>query len=167
MIAPVECYLGLGSNLGDRAGNLARALELLDATSGIALVRTSSVYDTAPVGVTDQPRFLNMVAAVACDLRPRELLDACKDIERRMGRGETFRWGPRNIDIDVLLYGDEVIESDTLTIPHAMLRRRQFVIIPLHEIAPDLILPGGEALAELLNDSGDVRRVGGLEELRA
>jgi len=165
MTHTTDCYLGLGSNLGERAANLARALTLLDETEGITARRVSSVYDTAPVGVTDQPRFLNLVARIGCSLGPVELLRACKNIEHAMGRRDTGRWGPRLIDIDILLCGDLVLTGDDLTLPHPLLRERQFVLIPLHEIAPDLILPGGEPLAELIEETADVVRLGGLEDL--
>lgn len=162
-----DCYLGLGSNLGDRAGNLARALELLGETAGVTLRKLSSVYETAPVGVTDQPRFLNMVALISCGLDPRELLRICKDIERRMGRPDTERWGPRNIDLDLLLCGDLTLTAEPPLIPHPLLAERQFVLIPLHEIAPDLVLPGGARVADLVRPGDDVVRLGSLDELTA
>ncbi len=160
-----NCYLGLGSNLGDRAAHLARALALLDAAAGVSVRELSSVYETAPVGVTDQPRFLNMVARIRSRLSPHELLDLCKDIERRMGRPATERWGPRNIDLDLLLYGDLTIAEERFVLPHPLLTTRQFVLIPLHEIAPDLVLPDGTRIADLVAPTPDVVRLGRLEEL--
>lgn len=160
-----DCYLGLGSNLGDRAAHLARALELLQQDPGVTLRELSSVYETEPVGVTDQPRFFNMVVRLCCHLSPHQLLALCKDIERRMGRPDTERWGPRNIDLDVLLFDDLTISEERFTLPHPLLTQRQFVLIPLHEIAPDLVLPDGTRLSDLVAPSPDVVRLGRLEDL--
>lgn len=132
-------YLSLGSNLGDRERKLQGALVAL---ASIARVRTvSSIFETEPVGEKDQPAFLNLAAAVETDLRPTALLGAIKRIERDLGRTRTFRWGPRAIDIDILLYGDLQIETPSLSIPHRELANRAFVLVPLAEIAPDAIDP--------------------------
>jgi len=163
---PRDAYLALGANLGDRARSLAEALQLLDATLGMTLRAVSSVYETAPVGVTDQPAFLNLVARFECRLSPEELLAVAQEIERRLGRVRGRRWGPRAIDIDLLLLGDETVDQPRLTIPHPELTRRQFVLVPLAEIAPELVLPGGRAAAELsAGESDTVRRLGALAEL--
>jgi len=130
--------------------------------------RVSSLYETAPVGVTDQPDFLNAVAAVRTGLGPEETLDALLHIENQMGRVRTQRWGPRVIDLDLLLYGGERVSLPRLTVPHPRLRERAFVLVPLAEIAPELRLPGEEEraaqLAEVfLQDScgdGNIRRIG-------
>lgn len=161
-----DAYLSLGANLGERACTLTRALMLLDATSGLTLRALSSVYETAPVGVTDQPNFLNLVARFECRLSAEELLAVTQEIERRLGRLRGPRWGPRIIDIDLLLLGDERADEPVLTLPHPELTRRQFVLVPLAEIAPELVLPGGRTAAELSGGESDaVRRLGTLSEL--
>ncbi|MGC9318304.1 MAG: 2-amino-4-hydroxy-6-hydroxymethyldihydropteridine diphosphokinase [Armatimonadota bacterium] len=165
---PVDAYLGLGANLGQRAQSLAAALELLDEVDGLSLRQTSSVYETAPVGVTEQPTFLNMVAHFECTLRPLALLEAILRVERRLGRVREGRWGPRTIDIDVLLLGDMCVDTRRLRVPHPELTRRQFVLVPLAEIAPDLELPGGATAGQLSDgDGADVRRLGSLVEAMA
>ena len=130
-------YVGLGANLGDREETIRAAVaELPD------VVAVSSLRETDPVGVTDQPRFLNGVAALETELAPRELLDVLLAVERRLGRERRERWGPRTIDLDLLLYGDEVIDEDGLKIPHPRLHERKFVLEPLADLAPQLVVPG-------------------------
>lgn len=141
-------FLGLGSNIGDREGNIRAAVAKLAAYPGIRVERVSSLYATAPVGYTDQPEFLNAVAAVTTTLEPPALLAACLALERELGRERLIRWGPRTIDIDVLLYDDAVVASDELTLPHPRLLERCFVLVPLAEIAPAEHLPGGRTAAE-------------------
>jgi len=168
MVERITAYLGLGTNLGDRQGNIQIALRKLAELPTMEIGRVSSLYETAPVGVTDQPDFLNVVAAVRTGLGPLETLDVLLHIENQMGRVRTERWGPRVIDLDLLLYGGERISSPRLTVPHPRLRERAFVLIPLAEIAPEMRLPGGkERAAELakvfLQDScseGNIRRIG-------
>ena len=142
----VTAYLGLGSNLGDRMAALTESLARLDATPGLRQVSCSAVYETAPWGVTDQPAFLNLAAAYATSLSPAELLAACQAVERKVGRTESYRWGPRRIDVDILLYGQRVVHSATpdLQIPHARLAERAFALVPLAEIAPDAPVPPGD-----------------------
>ncbi len=140
--------LGLGANLGDRKRNLFEALGRL-AEQGIEVSAVSSVYESKPVLVMEQPDYLNMAARVVTSLPPRGLLDACLRVESGMGRVRTRRWGPRNIDIDILLYGNEAISEPGLIVPHARLHERPFALVPLIEIEPDLRLPGGEPLREL------------------
>ena len=140
-------WLGLGSNIGDRAANLADALVHL-ARRGGHLVRLSSVYETAPVGFTDQPDFLNMVICVDVALDPPEMLRACLAIESAMGRVRRQRWGPRIIDIDLLLWDGPPVETADLELPHPRMAERQFVLVPLAEIAPDLRLPDGRRAAD-------------------
>ena len=143
MVDPVTTYLGLGGNLGDRLAALTEALALLDATPGMRRVTCSSVYETEPWGVTEQPNFLNLAAAYETTLAPVDLLAACQSVEARVGRTASYRWGPRLIDIDILLYGDRVVESaePDLRIPHPRLTERAFALVPLAEIAPGLAVP--------------------------
>lgn len=153
MAEPVVTYLGLGSNLGDRRAALIQALRLLDATPGMSRLLCSSIYETEPWGVADQPRFLNLVAGFATTLPPVELLAVCQRVESQVGRIATYRWGPRRIDVDILLYGCQIVSSVTpdLQIPHPRLSQRAFALVPLAEIAPELILPpDGAAVRQLL-----------------
>lgn len=134
-------YLGLGSNLGRRRANIKSAIGLLSDEPGIYLCRTSSHYLTEPVGDVEQPWCVNMVAEISTSLTPQKFLSLCKSIEERLGRRSTVRLGPRIIDIDLLLYGTDVIEHPGLQIPHPELKRRRFVIVPLLELDPDLRHP--------------------------
>jgi 2-amino-4-hydroxy-6-hydroxymethyldihydropteridine diphosphokinase len=131
-------YLALGANVGDRAGNLAEARRLL-GLRGARLLRESAVRETEPFGVTDQPRFLNQVIEVEWAGGPRDLLDAAQEVEAAVGRTPTYRWGPREIDVDILLFGDESVADPDLVIPHPGLRDRDFVLEPLAELRPDLV----------------------------
>lgn len=144
-------YLGLGSNVGDPPVNLARAVELLSG-KGLEILAVSGGYRTQPVGeILDQPDFLNAAVAVETDLDPEGLLYACKAVEAEMGRETGLpRHSPRIIDIDLLLLGELVYESDRLALPHREVSTRRFVLVPLLEIAPDLALPDGDRLADLL-----------------
>ena len=133
-------YLGLGSNMGEKQENLIRALDYI--SQRLRIEKKSSVYDTEPVGNVNQPRFLNMVCRVSTSLPPASLLGVLKGIESKMGRLPSgSSTSPRPIDIDILLYGDEVIDTPDLKIPHPRLAERAFVLVPLAEIAPDLIHP--------------------------
>ncbi len=162
-------YLGLGSNVGDRREHLQSAVDELPA-HGVAVLASSSVYETEPVGeVLDQRDFLNACLRVRTALGPEALLDACKGVERALGRRHAVRHGPRSIDVDVLLLGDETHVSPRLSLPHADLAARRFVLVPLLELAPDLTLPGqGSAAAALaaLGAGQDVRRAGPPLEIR-
>jgi len=132
-------YLGLGSNLGERRFNLLEALRYIRGRMSIEKV--SSFYETEPVGYLDQPKFLNAVCQVKTELPPNELLKFLKWVEKEMGRTESFRNAPRIIDIDILFYNDDVLNSDELQIPHPRLHDRAFVLIPMAEIAPDFVHP--------------------------
>jgi 2-amino-4-hydroxy-6-hydroxymethyldihydropteridine diphosphokinase len=148
-------YLGLGSNVGDTRANLAAATAALPE-HGVRVVAASSLYETEPVGlVLDQPDFLNACLRVATELGPEDLLDACKAVEREVGRRAGGpRHGPRVIDVDLLLLGDLQYASDRLTLPHPEVRSRRFVLVPLLELDPELTLPSGERLADTLAGLG-------------
>ena len=146
-----RAYIGLGSNLGDRRAQLEEALRRLGDDPAISVVAVSSYRDTAPVGVVDQPRFLNAAAALETTLGPRGLLDLLLAVERDLGRDRSGeRWGPRTVDLDLLLYGDVSLDEPGLTVPHPRLHERRFVLEPLVELDPALALPGGERLGDLL-----------------
>ena len=131
-------YLGLGSNVGDRERHLAEARRLL-AVHGARPLRESAVRETEPYGVTGQPRFLNQVVEVEWPGRARELLAAAKAVEAAVGRTPSYRWGPREIDVDILLFGEETVDEPDLVIPHPGLFEREFVLGPLAELRPDLV----------------------------
>jgi 2-amino-4-hydroxy-6-hydroxymethyldihydropteridine diphosphokinase len=151
-------FLGLGSNVGDREEKLRRARELLDE-HGVHVLRTSSLYETEPQGeILDQPDFLNAVIEIETDLDPEGLLDACKVVERELGRMVAGpRHGPRPIDVDLLLLGDLTHESERLTLPHRDVLTRRFVLEPLLELDPELTLPDGRRLDEALDAVRDQR----------
>jgi 2-amino-4-hydroxy-6-hydroxymethyldihydropteridine diphosphokinase len=145
-------YVGLGSNLGDREASIRRAAELIGAS------RVSTILETEPWGLEDQPLFLNAVAELETDLSPRRLLDHLLDVERRLGRERVGpQWGPRTIDLDLLLYGDETVDEPGLSVPHPFLAERRFVLEPLAELAPSLKIPGNgtvrDALAALQSEA--------------
>jgi len=154
MGSDTRAYLGLGSNLGDRLANLQRAVDLLGSVAGIGVVRSSRVYETAPVG-PPQPDYLNAVIEMRTTLGARELLAAGLSVERDMGRVRGERWGARVIDIDLLNYGRDTFEEPNLTIPHPRMHERAFVMVPLLELEADPLLPGERSPAGLrLNGAG-------------
>jgi len=159
-----EGYLGLGSNVGDRRANLQAAVHALPV-HGVPVLAASSVYETEPVGeVLDQPDFLNACVRVRTALAPEALLDACKAVERDLGRvAGGVRHGPRPIDVDVLLLGAGSHRSERLSLPHGQVTSRRFVLVPLLELAPELVVPGlgsGAAALAALGEHGAVRRAG-------
>ena len=153
-------FLGLGSNIGDRRAHLQAAVDTLPR-HGVTVLRSSSTYDTEPVGlILDQPEFLNACVEVETEHDPGALLAACKEVEREVGRAAGGpRHGPRVIDVDVLLLGDLQYESERLTLPHEQVTSRRFVLVPLLELDPELALPGGERLA------GSLAALGGGQEV--
>ena len=154
-------YLGLGSNLGNRQENLAQAVKGLGSGPDISVLRTSGIYETAPWGLTGQPDFLNLVAEISTHLSPHLLLDRVKELEKESGRQPSPRFGPRLIDVDILLYGNCVVDEPDLKIPHASLHLRAFVLVPLAELAPAALHPVlGLTIAQLFD------QVDGLEGVR-
>ncbi len=153
-----DAYIALGSNLGDREANIAGAIDAIAALPETQLVRSSTIIETDPVGPSGQGAYLNGAAWVRTLLEPRALLDALLTIESRFGRDRSReeRWGPRTLDLDVLVYADRVIDEPGLSVPHPRLHERAFVLIPLCELAPDLVIPGRketprEMLGELMH----------------
>ena len=146
----MRAYIGIGSNLGDRERTIEHAVALLRADPGLDVVSVSSLRETEPWGPVEQPRFLNGAVEVETSLEPRELLGVLLDIERRLGRVRAERFGPRTIDLDLLLYGEAVIDEPGLVVPHPRLYERAFALEPLHELAPELVVPGRGSVADLL-----------------
>lgn len=144
-------YVGLGANLGDRAATIRRAVALLARAEGVVVRRVSTLRETEPVGIVDQPRFLNGAVELETTLDPHELLALLLAIERELGRvRDGTRWGPRTIDLDLLVYGDETIAERGLRLPHPLLHERRFALDPLAELAPELEIPGHGRVSDLL-----------------
>lgn len=135
-----EAYLSLGSNMGERLDYLKKACELLEEDEKIHIRKASSIYETDPVGYTEQPNFLNMALLIGTSYTPQQLLDKCQAVEAEIGRIRKIRWGPRTIDLDILLYNHENIETESLSVPHPRMTERAFVLIPMLEINPDIKL---------------------------
>jgi 2-amino-4-hydroxy-6-hydroxymethyldihydropteridine diphosphokinase len=151
---PVIAYIGIGSNVGDRVANCRKAIELLAEAGRVVIV--SSLYRTEPVGYHEQEDFINAVAALETDRTPADLLRVCQTIEDRLGRKRGLRWGPRTVDLDILLYGSQVVSQPGLSIPHPRMAVRKFVLTPLVEIAPDAVDPQlHRTAAQLLDDLND------------
>ena len=155
-----EIYIGLGSNLGDRLANIRKAIELMKE-EGIEIMKESSIYETEPVGYKEQGWFLNSVVKARTQFSPQGLWKRLEKIEKLMGREREIKWGPRIIDLDILFYGNKVLNGKQLQIPHPELHKRRFVLLPLKEIAPELVHPVlnktiGEILGEL-KDNSEVR----------
>ncbi len=150
------CFLGLGSNLGDKHRHLQSVTDALSQDSGIQIVAESQRHETAPYGVTDQPAFLNSVLQIRTLYTPQELLERCQDLETASGRLRLRRWGERTLDVDILLYGNRVMDTETLTVPHPELYKRRFVLLPLCELAPNLVHPQfHQSLSQLLDRLGE------------
>ena len=157
-------YIGIGANVGDRAASIRRALALLDGAPGIQVSEVSALYETPPWGYAEQPAFLNAAARLATALGPLQLLLALKSIEVQVGREITFRWGPRVIDLDLLLYDDRRISRPGLEVPHPGLLERGFVLVPLRDVCPGFRAPDGSTIDALIErvDAAEVRRVGAI-----
>jgi len=156
-------YISFGSNVGDRLGNIKRALDQISAHPSITITKKSNLYETEPVGYENQDWFLNGVIEIDTEIAPDELLSLLKQIEKDVGRRESIRWGPREIDLDILLYGQRCIDAPNLTIPHPRMHQRGFVLVPLAEIAPQVIHPvlqknAAELLGELASTKGIKRK---------
>jgi 2-amino-4-hydroxy-6-hydroxymethyldihydropteridine diphosphokinase len=162
----MRAYLGIGSNLGDRFGHLQAGVSSLAGEEGVEVVAVSSVYRTEPVGGPEQPEFLNAVVTIDTTLPPRELLTLAQRIEDERDRLRKERWGPRTLDVDILLYGDITLREVDLEIPHPRLAERGFALEPLLEVEPDAVLPDGTPLADLLDRLTDDCRVRRDPELR-
>ena len=154
-------YIGIGSNLGDKVEYIKQALSELEASEGIRLLRVAAFYETAPWGNTNQDWYLNTVAEIHCQLPPKRLLEVCLAIENRLGRMREVRWGPRTLDLDILLYGQENIDLPELQVPHPRLAERAFVLVPLAELRPDLLLTQGtvQELAERSLEEQEIRKL--------
>jgi len=145
-----RAFVGLGANLVDREATIAEAVRLLATRKGIRIVAVSSLRETDPVGAVDQPRFLNGAALVETDLGPHGLLDALLAVEQELGRVRDRRWGPRTIDLDLLVYGELELDETGLTVPHPRLHERRFALEPLAELDPGLRIPGRGAVRDLV-----------------
>jgi 2-amino-4-hydroxy-6-hydroxymethyldihydropteridine diphosphokinase len=145
-----RAYVGLGANLGPREVTLLRAADLLAAADGVEVVALSQLHETEPVGLLEQPPFLNGAVAIDTSLAPRALLELLLGIERALGRVRDERWGPRTVDLDLLVYGDERIDEEGLHVPHPRLHERRFALEPLAELDPALEIPGLGSVSALL-----------------
>jgi 2-amino-4-hydroxy-6-hydroxymethyldihydropteridine diphosphokinase len=146
-----QAYIGLGTNMGDRAANLRQAVEMMQGRPGIKVDSVSSVYITEPWGNRNQDDFYNQVVRIETDLSARELLHQLQKIEIKMGRQPSEKWGPRIIDLDIILYGDQLVQEEDLKIPHPYAQQRLFVLIPLEEIDPEIVFPdSGMSIREVL-----------------
>ena len=162
-MAFAKVYLGLGANLNDPVAQLKQAITALENVPGTKSHRCSALYASKPMGPQDQPDYVNAVMEIECQLSPHALLDATQAIELQLGRvRKAERWGPRTLDIDIILFAHERIDDARLTVPHYGMKEREFVLYPLHELAPDLVLPDGSSLSSLITQ---VPR-NGLEQLQ-
>ena len=151
---PVTAYIALGSNLENPGMQLQRAVDEIASVPGIELSSVSQLYLSDPVGPEGQPDYCNAVVKIETSLEPIALLDAMQAIEQDHGRVRSVRWGPRTLDLDILLYGNQVIETERLTVPHYQMHVRNFVLCPLADISPELVMPDGTTLGSLLEENG-------------
>lgn len=160
----VKAYLSLGSNMGDKKQYLYAAIKILEATDQIWLTKISSLYETNPWGYTEQDLFMNLAVEIETTLSPIALLDVCQSIEQELGRVRLIKWGPRVIDVDILLYGEEVLNEKRLIVPHPLMTQRDFVMIPLAEIAPTVLVNNRQVQDYIVEfDLNNLKRISGLE----
>jgi 2-amino-4-hydroxy-6-hydroxymethyldihydropteridine diphosphokinase len=150
MVFQHNVYIGLGSNLEQPVIQIEHALRLLDALPKCQLIQSSSFYGSTPLGPQDQPDFVNAVCHIQTDLSPNELLNQLQSIEQQLGREKKRHWGERTIDLDILLYDQVIVDTEQLTIPHSQMHLRDFVLVPLQEIAPNIVLPDLPKLSILI-----------------
>lgn len=159
----VKAYLSLGSNMGDKKQYLYGAIKRLAATDQIWLTKLSSLYETNPWGYTEQDLFMNLAVEIETTLSPIALLDVCQSIEQELGRVRLIKWGPRVIDVDILLYGEEILNEQRLTVPHPLMTQRDFVMIPLAEIAPTVLVNDRPVQDYIVGfDLNHLKRISGL-----
>lgn len=155
----VKAYLGLGSNIGNRELQLNEAIKILHAYQGIQVTQVSHIYETEPVGYTNQPTFLNLCIEIETELNPQSLLKCCLATEQQLHRKREIRWGPRTLDVDILLFGDQIIEQDNLSVPHPRMKERSFVLIPLNDIATNQIEPiSNKSIGQLVVTDNSVKK---------
>jgi len=155
----VKAYLGLGSNIGNRKLQLNEAIKILHAYQGIQVTQVSHIYETEPVGYTNQPKFLNLCIEIETELNPQSLLKCCLATEQQLHRKREIRWGPRTLDVDILLFDDQIIEQDNLSVPHPRMKERSFVLIPLNDIATNQIEPiSNKSIGQLVVTDNSVKK---------
>lgn len=155
----VKAYLGLGSNIRNRELQLNEAIKILHAYQGIQVTQVSHIYETEPVGYTNQPKFLNLCIEIETELNPQSLLKCCLATEQQLHRKREIRWGPRTLDVDILLFGDQIIEQDNLSVPHPRMKERSFVLIPLNDIATNQIEPiSNKSIGQLVVTDNSVKK---------
>ncbi|MGJ5710678.1 2-amino-4-hydroxy-6-hydroxymethyldihydropteridine diphosphokinase [Staphylococcus equorum] len=156
-------YLGLGSNVGERASQLDEAIRILDNTDGIQVTQKSPIYETEPVGYVDQPQFLNQCIEIYTSLTPQDLLKECLHAEQQLHRVRDIRWGPRTLDVDILLFGNHIIDEENLNVPHPRMLERAFVLIPLNDIASDCVEPhSNKKIGSIVTADDSVKEYKGL-----
>ena len=155
----VKAYLGLGSNIGNRELQLNEAIKILHGYQGIQVTQVSHIYETEPVGYTNQPKFLNLCIEIETELNPQSLLKCCLATEQQLHRKREIRWGPRTLDVDILLFGDQIIEQDNLSVLHPRMKERSFVLIPLNDIATNQIEPiSNKSIGQLVVTDNSVKK---------
>ncbi|MCG1981573.1 2-amino-4-hydroxy-6-hydroxymethyldihydropteridine diphosphokinase [Staphylococcus epidermidis] len=155
----VKAYLGLGSNIGNRKLQLNEAIKILHAYQGVQVTQVSHIYETEPVGYTNQPKFLNLCIEIETELNPQSLLKCCLATEQQLHRKREIRWGPRTLDVDILLFDDQIIEQDNLSVPHPRMKERSFVLIPLNDIATNQIEPiSNKSIGQLVVTDNSVKK---------
>ncbi|MCD8926315.1 2-amino-4-hydroxy-6-hydroxymethyldihydropteridine diphosphokinase [Staphylococcus epidermidis] len=155
----VKAYLGLGSNIGNRELQLNEAIKILHAYQGIQVTQVSHIYETEPVGYTNQPKFLNLCIEIETELNPQSLLKCCLATEQQLHRKREIRWGPRTLDVDILMFDDQIIEQDNLSVPHPRMKERSFVLIPLNDIATNQIEPiSNKSIGQLVVTDNSVKK---------